>query len=221
MGIKAVTFDLDDTLAFLRRDRSTILEEAAVSVGAPSLSRSAYLKAHRQHHDHETREAAFAEMLDATDREDIDPLHLARAYREGIGDSLEPLTGADRLLDRLSEHCLVGLVTNGPVIAQRDKLERLDWIDRFDTVVISGQVGVAKPDSRPFEVACDNLGVTADEVVHVGDHPVEDIRGALDAGMRAIHVGDDPEAIPDGVIHIHPDELVSTLPDHLPRLSPA
>ncbi|MFW6153528.1 MAG: HAD family hydrolase, partial [Halobacteriota archaeon] len=65
MGPSAVTFDLDDTLVRLDRDRSTILTEAARSVGAPDLSRDAYLVAHREHHAHETREALFAALLEA------------------------------------------------------------------------------------------------------------------------------------------------------------
>lgn len=188
MGLGAVTFDLDDTLAVLDRDRSTILAEAAAAVGAPPISREAYLDAHRQEHAHETRRELFARVLAEAGDTDTDPTAFATAYRERIGTEIHPVPGVERLLADLRRIGPIGLVTNGPVEAQRDKLRRLGWTDTFDTVVISGAVGRAKPDPLPFEVACDRLGVEPASVVHVGNDPVADVEGAKNAGLKAIFV---------------------------------
>ncbi|HYH44243.1 MAG TPA: HAD-IA family hydrolase [Thermoanaerobaculia bacterium] len=58
----------------------------------------------------------------------------------------------------------------------------------FDAVVFSSEVGVEKPDRRIFQSALDRLEVVAGEAVHVGDGRLEDVEGALAAGMYAVHV---------------------------------
>ena len=54
--------------------------------------------------------------------------------------------------------------------------------------VVSDDIGIWKPDARIFEYAMKKLGVTAQESLFVGDHPVNDIQGALGAGMSAVWV---------------------------------
>jgi len=56
----------------------------------------------------------------------------------------------------------------------------------FDTIVMSGRVGHAKPDPQIFEVALDLLGVEAAAALHVGDSEREDLQGARAAGVRAL-----------------------------------
>ena len=82
-------------------------------------------------------------------------------------------------------------------------IEALGISDYFDTTVISEVEGVSKPDRRIFEIAMDRLGVTANQAVFVWDHPDVDIRGAQNAGMRAIWKRDEywgPCSFADGVI---------------------
>lgn len=45
--------------------------------------------------------------------------------------------------------------------------------------------GVEKPDPRLFRIALDRLGLDAERVLHVGDHPIDDYEGAKGAGMQA------------------------------------
>ena len=54
-------------------------------------------------------------------------------------------------------------------------------------VIDSTVVGFAKPDRRIFEIALTRAGVTADEVVHVGDALINDVAGARRAGLAPIH----------------------------------
>lgn len=57
---------------------------------------------------------------------------------------------------------------------------------RFDAVVTSSEVGVEKPDPRIFAAALARLGVDSGAAVHVGDGRLEDVDGALAAGLGAI-----------------------------------
>lgn len=56
----------------------------------------------------------------------------------------------------------------------------------LDTVISSSDLEIEKPDSRIFHEAARRLGVKPDRIVHVGDLPHDDFRGAVAAGLRAI-----------------------------------
>jgi putative hydrolase of the HAD superfamily len=82
-----------------------------------------------------------------------------------------------------------------------------DWLgppgllELLDGVVTSAEVGVAKPDARVFRRALELAGVNADQAVHVGDSPDNDVDGARSAGIRAVLVQRDGEP-PPGVEHV-------------------
>ncbi len=66
-----------------------------------------------------------------------------------------------------------------------------------DAVVLAGDVKADKPDPRVFQAVCARLGVAPQALVHVGDDPIADGRGARDAGARAIVWGIDVASFPD------------------------
>jgi putative hydrolase of the HAD superfamily len=88
-------------------------------------------------------------------------------------------------LDALSDYRLA-VISNGDSGQQRRKLERTGTASRFESVVISGDLGVYKPDPEIFEKSLHELGVLAEEAVYIGDHLEGDALGAKNAGMRAI-----------------------------------
>lgn len=70
-----------------------------------------------------------------------------------------------------------------------DVLLHLGVRDVFEHVIISSEVGVRKPAARIFWEAARRFGVAADEMLHVGDDPESDLRGARSAGLRAVLAG--------------------------------
>jgi putative hydrolase of the HAD superfamily len=58
----------------------------------------------------------------------------------------------------------------------------------FDAIVYSSRAGVEKPDRRIFHQAAAELGLEPGTVLHVGDGRLEDVEGAVAAGMRALHL---------------------------------
>lgn len=71
---------------------------------------------------------------------------------------------------------------------QRRKIDVMGLTPLFDVIVLSGEVGVHKPDRRVFDYATRQLGVTNEDCVFVGDNPDADITGALNAGMEAVWI---------------------------------
>ncbi|MFC6733333.1 HAD family hydrolase [Haladaptatus sp. DYSN1] len=210
--IRAVGFDLDYTLAVPERDRQTLLHEAAAAVDAPQLSRQAYLDAHRRNLSNETREPIFADLL-ADHETQVSPADLSAAYRNAINNALVPVSGAKRLVDTLRKSYRVGLLTDGPIVAQQAKLERLGWQNLFDATIISGALPAGKPDGRAFRALLAELDAEPAETVYIGDHPDLDVQGAKDMAMYAVHVvGPDEEPSPVADAVIDRADLVETLP---------
>lgn len=115
-----------------------------------------------------------------------DALALAQRIREELPDELRPDPAVTRALDRFAAEGLrLALVsTGGPT--QRRKLERAGIAaGRFATLVISGEVGLTKPDPRVFGLACERLALAAHEVLMVGDSPRHDVAGAHAAGIAS------------------------------------
>ena len=82
----------------------------------------------------------------------------------------------------------LGIVTNGPPDVQREKVTLLGLTDLVDFVLISGEVGIEKPDPRIYAEALRLGGASVDDAVFIGDAPQFDILGAHNSGMRSIWV---------------------------------
>ena len=94
-------------------------------------------------------------------------------------------------LEKLKEKYKLGIITNGDAYGQSTKIRitKLDII--VDDFVVSGEIGIHKPDKRIFETACRRLDVKTEESVYVGDTFGNDILGAVRAGMIPIWIWPD------------------------------
>lgn len=117
-------------------------------------------------------------------------------------------------------------VTNASGQYQRGKLAVVGLTEIFDHIMISGEIGTAKPDPLIFRSACVALGLAPHEVVHIGDRLDLDAAGAQNAGLHGVWLDrharracprrGNPGPVPDGVTVIHSlAELPALLADHL------
>jgi putative hydrolase of the HAD superfamily len=97
-----------------------------------------------------------------------------------------------------AEGARLAVVSNWDV-SLHDVLERTALRPLVDAVVISAELGVAKPDPAIFRAALERLDATADDALHVGDSLEHDVAGARAAGLEAILVARDGARAPDGV----------------------
>ena len=97
-------------------------------------------------------------------------------------------------LEYLKSKYKLGMITNGSPVFQNNKIVASGLAKYFDDIIISGNVGVHKPDKEIFLMSCRNLGISPQEAVYVGDKMVNDVTGAENAGMTAVlyakHVND-------------------------------
>jgi len=68
-------------------------------------------------------------------------------------------------------------------------LQRLGILDHFDALTFSDVLGIRKPDPQIFHLTLEQLKVSADRALHVGDDPSTDILGARGVGMWAVLLG--------------------------------
>jgi 2-haloacid dehalogenase len=130
----------------------------------------------------EVRLCRFAELVEVCAL-DADPHRLADAFVLGLGACGELYPGAVDALDELAGTATLALVTNGLGEVQRARLERLGLADRFAAVVISGEVGVAKPAGAFFDLAFAQLGdPDRTGTLMVGDSLSADIAGGAACG---------------------------------------
>jgi HAD superfamily hydrolase (TIGR01549 family) len=104
-------------------------------------------------------------------------------------DTLSLREGAKKLIKQTQQQCKIGLISNftyAPVIYK--SLRKLGIDEFFNVVVVSEEVGWRKPSSKIFQEALSKLQVSADETVYVGDSPIEDIKGAKEAGLETVFV---------------------------------
>ena len=114
---------------------------------------------------------------------------LAHHYDYNFGDHNVIFENSEPVLKELKNRgYIVGVVTNGPSYLQNHKLETSGLKKYCDIVVVSGDVGVHKPDPELFRYTAKQLDLKPEECIYVGDHPINDIKGALDSGMRAIRM---------------------------------
>ncbi|MCZ6573736.1 MAG: HAD family hydrolase [Planctomycetota bacterium] len=111
---------------------------------------------------------------------------LSDAFCTAVRSAFRPFVGAEELLRELRKHLRIGLLTNGASSVQRHKIRQSGLDGLFHAVVVSGEVGVGKPDPEVFRVALEALGTPAAETVMVGNSLRHDIAGARAAGMPCV-----------------------------------
>ncbi|HEY8284948.1 MAG TPA: HAD family hydrolase [Chloroflexota bacterium] len=109
---------------------------------------------------------------------------------------------------------VLGLVTNGAPDLQRAKIGGSGLGAWFEVMVVSGELGIGKPDPRIFTAVLERLRLRPDQAVMVGNSLDHDIMGARAAGIGSIWINRVREAAPTGWA---PDATVSSLSE-LPAL---
>ena len=191
---KAVLFDFDETL----QDRTLAFEgymDAFLDEYLPNISQK-----EREAHKQDMRITGNGGYVNRVEwcknlvkmwgwENAPDATVLANHYDYNFGDFNVIFENSIPLLKELKARgYLTGVITNGPSVLQNHKMDTSGLRPYCDIVVVSGDEGVHKPDPRLFEITAERLGVKPQECVYVGDHPVNDIQGALSAGMGAIRM---------------------------------
>ena len=113
-----------------------------------------------------------------------DPEEFSRRYLEILGRQTALLDGAEEIVAALAEDVDLLLITNGLAGVQRPRFAASTIGGFFAEIVISEEVGIAKPDPAIFDLAFHRIGRPAKErVLMVGDNLGSDIQGGVNHGI--------------------------------------
>lgn len=203
--IQAITLDLDDTLwpiapAIVRAEQRL---HAWLHEHAPAVAQTHPPSAMRA-----LRDAVQAEHPElGHDLTQLRKLSLRRAFApHGLGEAavesafevffaarheVEFYPDVLPALQRLARRFRLVALSNGNAEVRRLGLGHL-----FEFSLNAREHGRAKPDPSIFLAACTRLALRPDQVLHVGDHPVQDVAGARGAGLHAVWLARDQGAWP-------------------------
>ena len=201
--VRAVVFDLDDTLLDHRRSSTRALDRWLPNLGAVADDRAvaAWFEAEELHFPRwsageitsaEQRRHRLRDMLPAVglpvgDDDELDRLFLD--YLDHYRDCWVGFDDVPAAVDRLHRAGVrMAVLTNGLDAQQRAKVEALGLGGVVDPVVTAEALGVAKPDPAAYRAVCRRLGLAPATVLHVGDRHDLDVVGARAAGLQAVHL---------------------------------
>ncbi len=236
-GLAAVTFDLWQTLLLedreLGRARATLrilgAQQALAQVGLEFTEehiREAYRSCYNTCHD------IHAQGMD------VEFIEQVRIFIKGIEEGLvkrlpsstvkeistayadsffvhppPPHPDAALVLKAIKEEGYrVGLISNTgmtPGVTFRAYMDQVGILSFFDVLTFSDEVRLAKPAKELFLRTTTALGVPPERTIHVGDHLVNDVKGAKMAGMKVIWIEGFDQGEVDG--SLPPDVTVSSL----------
>jgi HAD superfamily hydrolase (TIGR01549 family) len=89
--------------------------------------------------------------------------------------------GVEETLENLKKEYSLGVITNGNA-----DLKKIGIDHYFDFSFSSSDLNASKPDPVMFEAVVKYTGLEAHEICHVGDHPINDVKASLEFGMKPI-----------------------------------
>lgn len=207
---RAVFFDADDTLFDYPRAERAALLACREEFQVPGETEG-FIAAYRRHNRAVWQEFERGETDQATLRVErfrrlaaelgLSALPLERAsafYLEALSGQAQLLPGALELVRRLAADLPLALITNGIASVQNKRFAASPILPYFRAVVISEEVGIAKPDPRIFRPALEKIGVSASEVLYVGDSVSSDMAAARNAGMDFCWLNPGGAPVPEG-----------------------
>ena len=194
MKYRWLLFDADGTLFDYDRAEAHALTETFTQIGLGF--QNGYLESYRQINNDLWRAFERGEISQEklkTERFRIlcqvlnmtaDPAELSQIYLANLAKGIYLIEGAKEMIAVLSAHYRLAIITNGLKDVQRPRFANSAIVNYFTAIVISEEVGVAKPDSKIFDIAFKDMGQPGKgEVLIIGDSLTSDIAGGVNYGI--------------------------------------
>lgn len=189
-NIRAVAFDYGGVLAYFI-DKKSITEMATVAqVDFDSFDISMWKFRHELDSGEYDNNRYWTAVLDHCN---------SPAHRESIIDTLVEmdLKGFSRMnqgmlcwADKLKENGFTTvIISNMAESTYQSLMVQQKWMEHFDATVISGIIGINKPDRRIFNHALERMQLEAAEVLFLDDL-IHNVTGAKEAGLHALLFSD-------------------------------
>ena len=126
----------------------------------------------------------FQLFLEHIDHLHLDPNAMNSYYLSQLVLNATPEPGARALLDRFKGNKKLVVITNGLKEVQLPRMKEHNFYHYFDAIVVSDEIGIAKPDTAYFDYAIKAAEVeNRSEVLVIGDSLNSDIRGGIQSNL--------------------------------------
>jgi FMN phosphatase YigB (HAD superfamily) len=226
-GIKAVLFDIDDTLFDRVEQQRQLLSrlvaeladlfagiDAATITSAffesDRLSTQAFYSGSSIAASRALRGRTFMRLLGLSEDRASDVMAVYLRLNPRV---ITPTGQAKPVMARLAQRCTLGIISNGSQDVQYHKLSGMGIADFLRCVVLSDEVGIKKPDPGIFLRACTLLSRNPEDCLYVGDSFEVDVIGAKNVGMQTCWFNPQRKPLPDS--GLMPDFEISALTEIL------
>ena len=203
--IKAIVFDLFNTL--ITADSQALSEAMSrltqnLQQSGLALELDAFKKAHRdaalrfiketRQHGKETHNRFWISAALESQGHNLPPddpiiAKAVDAYFSAFPEHIQLIPGTREMLGALKGRYRLGLLSNFThAPAAKAVIDSVGLTPFFDVLIISGEIGYCKPHPLVFRRLIEQLGVMKNEILFVGDDPVPDITGSLQAGLQPV-----------------------------------
>jgi putative hydrolase of the HAD superfamily len=212
-----IIFDADNTLFDFSRSEAEALAKTFQSVGFSQFDPKKHLRMYREVNKQiwkefeagdispETLKAErfrrFLSLLEGDNDADGaefsagSPEEISSLYLTCLSESAVLLPGAFAIVRSLYRSRTLSLVTNGLTSVQKPRIEASGIKDYFSAVLISEEIGIAKPDPEIFALGMKKMGAEEKRsVLMVGDNLNSDIRGGNEFGIATCWFNPDSQA---------------------------
>lgn len=190
--IKAVVFDLDDTLISEKQYIMSGYQYISQVLGSKlNMHERLILKTLTELFEESSRSVfnRFYDELGLVYQEE-DILFLVKEYREHFP-TISFFEDVHPCIDRLRKQGMkLGIITDGYACAQHQKLKALKAINFFDEIIVTDDLGREywKPHPKSFEIMKERLGVEFNEMIYLGDNPEKDFYIAKYYPIKTIRI---------------------------------
>lgn len=221
LNTKAVFFDLFETLITEFTDGKRTINRSSDDAALLGMNHGDFKKEWRKRQEARMtgQYVNFIEVMrDILEKQNL-PYNeqiVEHLYRTRIEEKQAPfLTIQPAVLAMLKElqskHIKIGLISNCTEEEIR-QWQASQLAPYFDDVIFSYEVGLAKPDIRIYQLACERLGVLPENAVFVGDGGSNELDGAYNAGLKVFHACWFNTYITSPYMKLlHPDHLIAHL----------
>ena len=205
--IKAVIFDLDNTLLDFMKMKSMSIDAAIYGMIEAGLDLDPKFAKKNIYMIYDEKGYEYQEVFNQFIIEvcgEIDYRYLAAAivsYRKAKEASLTLYPDVNSTLIKLSKMGMkLGVVSDAPSREAWIRIFSLNMHHFFDKVVTFDDTNKRKPSKEPFQKIIDEFNIPANEMIMVGDWPERDVIGAKQVGMKTAFAkyGDTFETINSG-----------------------
>lgn len=211
MNYKSVFFDADDTLFdYVAAEREAFaLTARAFGLGERLEEAHALYRVHN--HDvwrelergeitqDELKVDRFRRLLRALGVDETPAPEMSPYYLDRLSEQTQLLPGAEEAVRAAGERHTLVLVTNGLTTVQRRRFADAPITRHFQRILISEELGVAKPDPAIFAPAMKEFGLRPEDVLLVGDSTSSDMPAAQNAGMDFCWINPGRNPVPAGL----------------------